>query len=123
VINANRGKVLYLLLTNPATEEGRQAALDAQRLLNAYSLRDVALVYVPIQGSDALLWPEFATRYNLFGDHLLLTDNQLMDITGTFRANDEQAGLVVNRTGKIVKRNAPLPGAFDELKEILNKYL
>lgn len=123
VINANRGKVVYVLMISPANEAGRQAALDAQRLRNAYSPRDFALVYVPMPGNDRNLWPELASRYNLSGDHLLLTDSQLMDATDRFRANNEISAMVINRTGKIVKRNAPLPGAFEEAKNVLDKNL
>ena len=123
VIDANRGKVIYLLLTSPGDEAGRQAALDAQRLRNNYSPRDFALVYVPMPDNDKNFWPEFATRRNLSGDHLLLTDNQLMDAIGRFRANNEISATVINRTGKIVKRNAPLPGALEEIGKLLGKYL
>lgn len=123
VIDANRGKVIYLLLTSPGNEAGRQAALDAQRLRNNYSPRDFALVYVPISDSDKNLWPELATRYNLAGDHLLLTDDQLIDAISRFRANDDISAMVINPTGKIVKRNAPLPGAFEEATNIIDKGL
>lgn len=123
VIDANRGKVIYLLLTSPTDEAGRQAAQDAQRLRNAYSPRDFALVYVPMAGTDKSLWPELATRYNLSGDHLLLTDAQLIDAIQRFRTNDDISATIINRNGKIVKRNAPLPGAFDEAKAQIDKNL
>ena len=123
VINANRGKVIYLLMISPANEAGRQAALDARRLRNTYSSRDVALVYVPEPATDKSLWPEFAARNNLSGDHILLTDNQLLDAIGRFRGDDVLSGMVVNRAGKVVKRNAPLPGAFEELKQLIDKQL
>ncbi|WP_018617709.1 hypothetical protein [Spirosoma luteum] len=123
IIDANRGKVIYLLLTSPGNEAGRQAALDAQRLRNTYSLRDFALVYVPMPDNDKALWPELATRYNLSGDHVLLTENQLMDAVSRFRANDEISAMVINRTGKVIKRNAPLPGALEEAAKIIEKGL
>ena len=109
--------MIYLLLFSPTDEAGRQAAIDAQRLRNAYSPRDFALIYLPLPGTDQSLWPEIATRYNLAGDHLLLTDAQLIDAVDRLRSDDDLSGTVINRTGKIVKRNAPLPGAFDEVKE------
>ncbi|GAB2604381.1 hypothetical protein [Spirosoma areae] len=123
VINANRGKVIYVLLTSPANEAGRQAALDAQRLRDAYSPRNFALVYLPMPGDDKSLWPEIATRYNLSGDHLLLTDAQLMEAVERLRPDNELSATVINRTGKIVKRNAPLPGDFGEVKKVLEKSL
>ena len=123
VIDANRGKTIYLLLTSPVNEAGRQAALDAQRLRTNYSPRDFALVYVPVPDNDKNFWPELATRYNLSGDHLLLTDNQLMDAISRFRANDEISAMVINRTGKVIKRNAPLPGALEEVTKIIDKAL
>lgn len=123
VVNANRGKVIYLLFFSPTDEAGRQAAIDAQRLRNAYSSRDFSLVYLPLPGTDQSLWPEIASRYNLAGDHLLLTDNQLLDVVERLRSDDDLSGTVINRTGKIVKRNAPLPGAFEEVRKLINKSL
>ena len=123
VINANRGKVIYLLLTSPSDEAGRQAALDAQRLRNAYSSRDIALVYLPMSSTDKSLWPELATRYALAGDHLLLTDSQLMDAIERLRPDNETSATVINRMGKIIKRNAPLPDALEEVKKLIDKNL
>ena len=123
VINANRGKVIYLLVASPEDDAGRQAALDAQRLRDAYSARDFALVYVPMAGTDKSLWPEIAARYNLAGDHLLLTDSQLFDAIERFRPDSELSATLINRAGKVEKRNAPLPGAFDEARKLIDKSL
>ncbi|UHG89995.1 hypothetical protein [Spirosoma oryzicola] len=123
VVNANRGKVIYLLLFSPGDEAGRQAALDAQRLRNAYSSRDFALIYLPMSGADKSLWPEIATRYNLSGDHLLLTDSQLYDAIDRLRPDGELAATVINRVGKINKRNAPLPADFGEVRKVIAKNL
>ena len=123
VINANRGKVVYLLLTSASDETGRQAALNAQQLRNAYSSRDFALVYLPMTGTDKSLWPEIAVRNNLSGDHLLLTDAQLIDAVERLRAGSELSATIINRTGKIVKRNAPLPDAFDDVRKVIDKNL
>jgi hypothetical protein len=123
VVNANRGKVIYVLLTPPSDEAGRQAALDAQRLRTMYSGRDLALVYIPMSENDRSLWPELAARYNLTGDHLLLADSQLFNVIDHLRPDGEIAATVIGRTGKIIKRNAPLPSAFDELRKVLEKNL
>ncbi|UFH56274.1 hypothetical protein [Spirosoma sp. KNUC1025] len=123
VINANRGKMIYALVFSPSDEAGRQAALDAQRLRNAYSARDFALIYLPMAGADKSLWPEIAIRYNLAGDHLLLTDSQLFDAIERLRPNDDMSATVINRVGKISRRNAPLPGDFEEARKIIDKNL
>ncbi len=123
VVNTNRGKVVYLLLMSATDEAGRQAALDAQRLRSVYSSRDLALVYLPLPGTDKSLWPELATRYNLSGDHLLLVDDQLLSVLMRLRSDSELAATVINRTGKVVKRNAPLPDEFEELRKVLDKNL
>ena len=120
VIDANRGKVIYLVLTSPADEAGRQTALDAQRLRANFNSRDFALVYVPIP-TEKLFWPEMATRFNLSGDHLLLTDEQFTDVASRFRTDGGQSAMVVGRTGKVIKRNAPLPGEFDEARKVIDK--
>lgn len=121
VLEANRGRIIYVLLTNPENEAGRQAAQDAQRLRSLYSARDVALVYVPLPGNDANLWPQLATRYNLVGDHLLLSDDQLGDVAQRLRSDNEISATLIGRTGKIIRRNAPLPAALDEIRQLIDK--
>jgi hypothetical protein len=121
VINANRGKVIYLLMTSPDSEAGRQAALDAQRLRDTYRSRDFALVYLPNFGDDPRLWIEFSAKNKLAGDHLLLTLRQLEELLGYLRSTEETAATVINRTGKVAKRNAPLPNAFEEVRKVLVK--
>lgn len=123
VVAANRGKVVYVLLTSAATDDGRQAALDAQRLRSTYLSLEFALVYLPILNNDSTLWAEFATKNNLTGDHLLLTDFQLSEVTQRLRSGSEVSATVINRVGKIVKRNAPLPGAFEEVQKVIEKGL
>ena len=121
VVAANRGKVIYVLLTSVSSDGERQAALDAQRLRSTYRSRDFALVYLPVQNNEPTLWAEFATKNNLAGDHLLLTEQQLMDVAQRLRFQGEVSATVINRVGKIVKRNAPLPGAFEEVSKAVEK--
>lgn len=123
VIAANRGKVVYLLLASGDEEADRQAALDAQRLQTTYRSRDFAVVYLPIPGMTPNQWPEFAVKNNLVGDHLLLTGNQLGDVLQRLRPDENLSATVINRVGKIVKRNAPLPGAFEEVRKVIDKNL
>lgn len=123
VIDANRGKAIYLLLTSSGDEAARQAAIDAQRIRTIYSPRDIAIIYVPMHETDKSLWPEMAIRYNLEGDHLLLNNTQLYDVLDRYRPNEDLSAIVLNRTGKVVKRNAPLPGALQELQKVMDKAL
>ncbi len=123
VVNANRGKVIYVLMASPESEEGRQAITDAQRLRSAYSSRDVALVYVPNVGDNAQLWAEFSAKQQLRGDHVLVNLAQLSDVAAYLRPNSELSATVINRVGKITKRNAPLPGAFEEVRKVVEKSL
>ncbi|HLK97990.1 MAG TPA: hypothetical protein VK364_09500, partial [Hymenobacter sp.] len=88
-----------------------------------YQSRDLALVYLPILNNDYTLWAEFATKNNLRGDHLLLTDAQLSDVVQRLRPDNEVTATVINRVGKIVKRNAPLPDASDEVRKLIEKNL
>jgi hypothetical protein len=121
VIAANRGKVIYVLLTSTERDLERQAAIDAQRLRSIYKSRDFALVYLPVIQGESTLWAEFATKNNLSGDHLMLTEEQLMDAAGRLRPDNQISATVINRVGKIVKRNAPLPGAFEEARKAIEK--
>ena len=123
VVDANRGKVIYVLLTTATEEGGRQAALDAQRLRNAYNSNDLAIIYLPVTDTESNLWSEFATKTNLYGDHLLLTAGQLSDVMSQLRPVDNLAAVVIDRAGKIKKRNAPLPSNIEESRKVLEKYL
>jgi hypothetical protein len=123
LVAANRGKIIYVLLTSTSSDGERQAALDAQRLRSAYRSQDFALVYLPVLNADPALWAEFATKNNLAGDHLLFTELQLMDVAQRLRPQGEVSATVINRVGKIVKRNAPLPGAFEEVRKVVEKSL
>ncbi len=123
IVGTNRGKVVYVLMTTATEEAGQQAALDAQRLRARYRSRDLALVYVPVPGTDPSLWIEFSTKYNLAGDHLLLTGEQLPELMERLRPDDSLSATVINRVGKIVKRNAPLPGAYEEVGKVIDKQL
>ena len=123
LVAANRGKVIYVLLTSVSSDGERQAALDAQRLRNTYRSRDFALVYLPVLNGDATLWAEFAAKNNLVGDHLLFTSSQLMKVTQRLRSGSEVSATVINRAGKIVKRNAPLPGALEEVRKVVERSL
>ncbi|MBC3784247.1 hypothetical protein [Spirosoma utsteinense] len=121
LIAANRGKVIYVLLTSISSDVERQAALDAQRLRRTYRSRDFALIYLPVLGGESTLWAEFATKNNLLGDHLMLSEPQLNDAAQRLRPENEITATVINRVGKIVKRNAPLPGAFEEVRKVIEK--
>ncbi|PRY42967.1 hypothetical protein CLV58_10497 [Spirosoma oryzae] len=124
VINANRGKVVYVLFTSNESEAGRQASLDAQRLRNTYDARDLTIVYLPMLTSDEQpVWVEAAARDKLVGDHLLLSSSQLDDIAGRLRYDDLPSATIINRTGKIIKRNAPLPADLDEARKAIDKGL
>jgi hypothetical protein len=124
VINANRGKVVYVLFTSNESEAGRQASLDAQRLRNTYDARDLTIVYLPILTSDEQpVWVEAAARDKLIGDHLLLSSSQLDDVASRLRYDDLPSATIINRTGKIIKRNAPLPADLDEARKAIDKGL
>ena len=121
LVAANRGKVIYVLLTSVSSDGERQVALDAQRLRNTYRSRDFALIYLPALNNDAPLWAEFAAKNNLVGDHLLLTGSQLMGVLMRLRPTNNVTAVVINRAGKIAKRNAPLPGVLEEVRKVVEK--
>jgi len=123
VINANRGKLVYVLLISAAEEAGRQAALDAQRLRNIYGSTDIAIVYLPIIDTETNLWPEFAAKTNLYGDHLLMPYAQLSDVLNRLRPDMNFSATIIDRVGKVRKRNAPLPGEYEEIRKAIEKYL
>ncbi|MFD2572577.1 hypothetical protein ACFSUS_18200 [Spirosoma soli] len=123
IINANRGKVIYVLMTSPDSEGERQAALDAQRLRNTFGSRNFALVYLPNIANDAQRWAEFCVKNRLEGDHLITTLAQLGGIVDYLRPNGEISATIINRVGKIAKRNAPLPDALEEIKKVVDKNL
>ncbi|AQG81945.1 hypothetical protein [Spirosoma montaniterrae] len=123
VVDANRGKVVYVLLTSAETEAGRQAALDAQRIREQYGPRNVALVYLTLITTDTRPWVEFSAKHNLAGDHLLLNVAQISDVMAYLRPTDDVSATIINRVGKVGRRNAPLPDAPEELRKVLEKNL
>ena len=122
VVDANRSKIIYVLLTTATDDAGRQAALDAQRLRNLYGNADLAIVYLSMTGTQSTIWPEFATKSNLYGDHLMLTNEQLSDVLSRLRPATDISATIINREGKVKNRNAPLP-ADDEVSKAIEKYL
>lgn len=122
VINANRGKVIYLLAWDPNEELGRQMAIEAQRLKAMYNPRDFALLYVaPAEDGMKRFVPEFMARYKLQGDHLLMTNTQYESAMIELQSISTTTAAIISPTGKFVKRNAPLPDKPAEIDALLKK--
>ena len=94
----------------------RSAAL-AQRLRDTYQSDELSLLYIGLPNEDPKLREEYIIRNNLKGDHLLLTAEQYE----TLGFDGIGGGVLLNRSGKVVKRNLPLPDQFDELTKQIQK--
>lgn len=118
-----RGRVVYVLAYDPTDEAGRQAALNAQRLSDGFRARDVTVLYLNAPEAGAAAFREFAVKHKLTGDHLFLTTGQWDTVLPKLRPTELPAAFIIERTGKINTRNAPLPDKLPEVRALIQKSL
>ncbi len=123
VVRGLRGKVVYAVLYDPTDDASRQAALTAQRLGDVFRPRDVSVLYLNAPETNAPIFREFAVKHKLTGDHLFLTTSQWQDVLTKLLPAELPATFIIDRTGKINKRNAPLPDKLDEVIALIQKLL
>jgi hypothetical protein len=123
VLVSLRGRVVYVVLYDPTDAANRQAALEAQRIANAFRAKDVALLYLSTAETTAPAFREFAVKHSLTGDHLFLTADQWDTVQPKLRPAAYPSAFIIDRMGKINTRNAPLPDKFDEVRALIQKLL
>lgn len=119
-LDRNRGKVIYVVLWQPTEEDSRQLAREAQPLLDAFSSRDVAVLYIGMGEATETLWLESVVRSRLRGDHLRLTPEQAEDAISVLNLYEPSPVRLITPQGKLHRREALLPGGgaaedFDKL--------
>ncbi|MEZ0612210.1 hypothetical protein ACAW74_27115 [Fibrella sp. WM1] len=124
-IDRNRGKAIYVVMWSPLQENGRQLARDAQRLLEAFDSRDLAILYLAMGDIDEDVWLESIVRNRLRGDHLRLSDTQSNALVGTLTLYDENPVRLITPQGRVYKRAAllPTPDDFPKLIDQINDVL
>ena len=118
-----RGRVVYVLTYDPTDEAGRQAALNVQRLGDVFRARDMAVLYLNAPEAGAAAFREFSVKHKLTGDHLFLTTSQWDTVLPKLRPTELPAAFIIERTGKINTRNAPLPNKLPEVRALIQKLL
>lgn len=120
----NRGKAVYLVQWSPEQENGRQLALDAQRLLEVFDDRDLSVLYLTVGEVDEDLWLESIVRNRLRGDHLRLSPLQTPAVVGLLGYDDYPVRLITPQ-GKLYRRMAlfPTPDDFPKLIDQINGVL
>ena len=108
---------------DPTDEAGRQAALNAQRLGDVFRARDMAVLYLNAPEAGAAAFREFSVKHKLTGDHLFLTTSQWDTVLPKLRPTELPAAFIIERTGKINTRNAPLPNKLPEVRALIQKLL
>ena len=122
LVRGNRGKTTYLLLWSSGDDAGRQAAIDAQRLRDIFNSRDFTLLYVSVSDDSSKDFiPEFIVRNQLKGDHLIISEEQVISIISYLQAINSTEATLIGPTGKIIKRGAPLPNQPDEIQKLMQK--
>ncbi|GAA4412114.1 hypothetical protein GCM10023187_38720 [Nibrella viscosa] len=120
LLKNNAGRIVYALVWSPMAEESRQTALAAQRLRDAFSPRELALLYIAAPDVDPTVWQEYIVKNNLKGDHLYLSAEQWNE--GISQLGNSYIS-VFDRAGKLQKRSAIAPQEFDKLVPQLKKLL
>ncbi len=117
----NRSSLVYTVLWSPSNENSLKAVAQAQRLRDTYPPNDLALLFIamPMPNDDSKLREEYIIRNNLKGDHLLLTIDQY----DTLGFDSFGGAVLLDRSGKVVKRNVPLPDQPDELNKQIQRQL
>jgi len=115
----NRSSLVYVILWSPNNENSLKTIGQAQRLRDTYPPNDLALLYIAMPNDNATLREEYIIRNNLKGDHLLLTTDQY----DTLGFDSFSGAVLLDRSGKVVKRNVPLPDQFDELNKQIQRQL
>ncbi len=115
----NRSRLVYVLFWAPADENSLRSIALAQRLRDTYAPDELSLLYIGLPNEDPTLREEYIVRNNLKGDHLLLTAIQYENLG----LDGFGGGVLLNRSGKVVKRSVPLPDQFDELSKQIQKQL
>ena len=123
VVRGLRGKVIYAVLYDPTDEASRQAALNAQQLRDVFRARDVSVLYLNAPEASAAAFREFAVKHTLTGDHLFLTPDQWQEVLPRLLPTELPAAFIIDRLGKINKRNAPLPDKLAEVRALIQKLL
>ena len=70
VLRNNPGRVVYLVRWTPDNPDSQALVQAAQRLRDAFSNRDLTLLYVTEPGVDPAVWLESVVRQQLKGEHL-----------------------------------------------------
>lgn len=115
----NRSSLVYALLWSPNNENSLKAIAQAQRLLDTYQTDELTLLFLAMPTDDSKLREEYIIRNNIKGDHLLLTTDQY----DTLGFDSFNGAVLLDRSGKVVKRNVPLPDQFDELNKQIQRQL
>ena len=122
-IDQNRGRVIYVVLWGPGSEEGRRLARDAQRLRDVFTPRDFTLLYVSTNDNDEKLWLESIVRNKLRGEHIRLSETQTYAANSTLSLNDLSPVRIITPQGKLLRKNISLPDKFDQLVEQIQAQL
>lgn len=115
----NRSRLIYVLFWSPNDDNSLRSVALAQRLRDTYPRDELSLLYIGLPNEDPTLREEYIVRNNLKGDHLLLTVPQYE----TLGLDGFGGSVLLNRSGKVVKRSVPLPDQFDELTKQIQKQL
>jgi len=86
--------------------------------------KNVAFIYLCTSG-DEKRWQEVIKKYNVSGDHYLLNNRQLTELTKLINLTYVPRYIIIDRKGKIVELDAPRPKLHMnlELKQVIDKYL
>lgn len=119
----NRSDLVYILFWSPSDEAAIRSATLAQRLRDLYPASQLSVLYVALPDDDYRGTAEYIVRQNLKGDHILPTLSQYEMLPARYGYSADARALLLDRTGKVIKSNMPLPDDFENLNKQLEKRL
>lgn len=118
-LKTNRSRLVYVLTWSPGNDVSRRMIPLVNQLRDLYSPSELSVLLVGNSNDNDLVLTEYIVRNKLKGDHIFTSDTQ--NILPPFAT--ETGALLIDRSGKVLKTDMPLPDKPDELQKQIDRRL
>lgn len=122
VIKEFEGKVIYVDFWASWCPPCRQQMPHAKVIHEDYEGKDVVFLYISFDRTEGA-WKNGINKYGIQGHHILPTQTLGSDINNKFKVTGIPRYLLIDKTGKVVDRDAPRPSQVETLKSKINALL